>query len=476
MRWTLGMRQTAAKFAACHQRIGRLAAAALLLGLAAGHAVAEPIIASAPAATPSGSPASRPSHPAPPLPSASPGHYDYTGMTSVKFNGKVMTPTAALNALSRNDAETLRQIQPERDPLGKTVRIVLPDHDRLRPLVGQRLKQPTSGTLDFVAEFDRLELHINADAVVRSQLFSRATIVEQNDVVAPDPAGADYLIWFQIRSVSPNNAGPWTGRWLMKQAGGTVAAALGTDPGTPTGVPRMESFVKSVRLAATQLGNAIPAAHADGPRHVASSGSGIVLDADGHVLTNNHVIASCPDLHVIDASGDSGGASVIAADATNDLALVKTARHWSAWASFRDSHALRPGESLVVTGYPLNGLVSTEMAVTTGSLTALAGLRGDTRQFEFSAPVQPGNSGGPVLDDTGHVVGVTVAMLNGMAVAAATGALPQNANFAIKSTTAREFLDAHQIAVDEGGGQSVMDAAAVAALARTFTVRIECWR
>ena len=130
----------------------------------------------------------------------------------------------------------------------------------------------------------------------------------------------------------------------------------------------------------------------------------------------------------------------------------------------------------MATGFPLSGLVSSEMAVTTGSLTALAGLRGDTRQLEFSAPIQPGNSGGPVLDDTGRVVGVTASMLNGLALAAATGALPQNVNFAIKAATVREFVEAHQVALDGGAGHPGMNAAAVGDLARGFTVKIECWR
>ena len=131
-----------------------------------------------------------------------------------------------------------------------------------------------------------------------------------------------------------------------------------------------------------------------------------MVDAQGHILTNNHVADNCPDVRVAGASEPSGSASIVAADTANDLLLLKTERHWPAWAKFHNSRGLRPGEPLVVTGYPLPGLASAEMAVTTGSLTALTGLQGDTRQIEFSAPVQPGNSGGPVLDASGQVVGV----------------------------------------------------------------------
>lgn len=409
-------------------------------------------------------------------PPASPGHYDYSGIKSIRVNGQVMTPEAALDASNRAFAAQVAQIAIEGKPIAKSVRIVLPDHDRLRPLAAQALKRPGGGAVEFFAERDRLALHELADVLAHSQLFSSTAIVEQNDTVAPDPAGADYLIWFQVRSVAPNNVGPWIGRWQMRQAHGVGVDPIGLDPGTPVGVPRLESFVTSVRLAAAHLSGGAVVANPGEPTRARGNGSGIVVDAAGHVLTNNHVVATCPELHVVDTNGNSDSATVIAADAANDLALLRTGRRRSSWANFRDSRGLKPGEPLVVTGFPLSGVVSSEMAVTTGSLTALAGLRGDTRQLELSAPVQPGNSGGPVLDETGSVVGVTVSMLNGLAIAAATGALPQNVNFAIKTTTAREFLDANQIAMDQAAGRQAMSAAAVGALARRFTVKVECWR
>ena len=411
-----------------------------------------------------------------PAPSATPGHYDFSGVKSVKHNGVDMDPAAALDATSRGYAEVLEKIQTEANPIGGSVRFVLPDHDRLRVLAVQRAKQPGGGAVEFFAELERLELHLFADVVARSHLFTSVTVAEQNNTVAPDPVGADYLIWFQVGSVGANNTGPWIGRWQMKRAGAAVVDAVGIDPGTPAGPVRLESFVKSVRLAVAHQNGGSVMATSNGVHRAIRGGTGIVIDAQGHVLTNNHVIANCPDLRITDTNGTSGTASLIAADAANDLALLKTERRWPAWASFRDSHGLRPGEPLVVTGFPLAGVVSPEMAVTTGSLTALAGGRGDTRQLQFSAPIQPGNSGGPVLDETGKVVGIASSMLNGLVVAAATGALPQNVNFAIKTNTAREFVDANHVALDDGPGRGTMSAASIGDLARKFTVKIECWR
>jgi uncharacterized protein len=277
--------------------------------------------------------------------------------------------------------------------------------------------------------------------------------------------------------LTPNNAGPWFGHWEMKSAHSARMVPLALDTGTPVGAPRLESFVKSARLAVAELTQGGAFAVSGGPAQQRSNGSGIVIDVRGHVLTNNHVVAGCPDLRVTDSNGEKSSTVLVASDAANDLALLQTNRHWPAWASFRDGRALRPGETVIATGFPLTNLVSPDMAVTTGSLTTLTGARGDTRQFEFSAPIQPGNSGGPVMDLTGHVVGVAVATLNGLMVAVATGgAVPQNVNFAIKSAAAREFLDANHVNMDEGGSRQDLGATAVEDLARRFTVRVECWR
>lgn len=400
----------------------------------------------------------------------------YPGVKLVKVKDQYLPPGAALAALSQEDTGIIAQIPAEPTPLAASARIVLPDHDRLRPLVMQMTRPPNYGVTEWNAERLRQELHNFAALIEHSRLFATVTIVEQNDTLAPDMAGADFLIWYQVRSVSPNNTGPWIGHWLMKRAGGAAVEPVGTDPGTPAGVPRWTSFLTSLKTTVAQLGSPMAVAGSDGTRHLASGGSGVVIDAQGHILTNHHVVAGCPDLRVVDAGHRSVPASLMNSDTVNDLALLHTDRHWPTWARFRDDTQLRPGEVVVVTGFPLSGLVSSEMAVTTGSLTALAGFRGDTRQLEFSAPVQPGNSGGPVLDDSGRVIGIAEAVLNGLAVAAATGTLPENVNFAVKGTTVRDFLEANQVAVGSGGAHPVMSAAAIGELARGFTVKVECWR
>jgi S1-C subfamily serine protease len=130
---------------------------------------------------------------------------------------------------------------------------------------------------------------------------------------------------------------------------------------------------------------------------------------------------------------------------------------------------------VVVTGFPLAGIVSSDMSVTTGSLTALKGPRDDTRILQVSAPIQPGNSGGPALDDAGDVIGIVSSTLNALALAAATGgALPQDVNFAIKASLIEEFLDSNNVHYARTATHHSMSNADIADKARKFTVRVEC--
>ena len=112
---------------------------------------------------------------------------------------------------------------------------------------------------------------------------------------------------------------------------------------------------------------------------------------------------------------------------------------------FREGLPVRAGDAIVALGYPLSGLLATEANLSVGNVSALAGVADDTRYLQISAPVQPGNSGGPVLDASGHLVGIVTAKLNALRVARFTGDIPENVNFALKAEVARAFLDSKGI-------------------------------
>lgn len=203
------------------------------------------------------------------------------------------------------------------------------------------------------------------------------------------------------------------------------------------------------------------------------SGTGFFVSDRGHVLTNNHVVNGCTEINVARVGTPSVRAQLVAADATNDLAVLSTDLSPGSVPAL----GLRPrvGESIYVYGFPLGSMLATTGNFTVGNVTAIAGMNDDTRHLQISAPIQPGNSGGPLIDQYGTVVGVIVSRIGDLYVAERTDALPQNINFAIKSTVALSFLDANGISPAAGTkSQTAMDGATVAEQARLFTVRITC--
>jgi len=145
-------------------------------------------------------------------------------------------------------------------------------------------------------------------------------------------------------------------------------------------------------------------------------------------------------------------------------------------AVFREGSPVRQGQEVMVAGFPLHGLLADEPNVTTGTIAALAGPGNDTRLVQITAPMQPGNSGGPLLDESSHVVGVVVGKLDAIGLAAAIGDIPQNINFAINAATARAFLDANGVSYQTAGSDQKVPTADIAERARGFTVLIECWK
>jgi S1-C subfamily serine protease len=127
-----------------------------------------------------------------------------------------------------------------------------------------------------------------------------------------------------------------------------------------------------------------------------------------------------------------------------------------------------------VYGFPLTGALASGGNVTTGNITALAGLGDDSRFLQISAPVQPGNSGGPLLDRNGSVVGIVVSKLNALGVASVTGDIPQNINFAIKASVAKAFLDAQRVDHVDSSEVGSLSTPDIAERAKSLAGKILC--
>lgn len=204
----------------------------------------------------------------------------------------------------------------------------------------------------------------------------------------------------------------------------------------------------------------------------ATGGTGFFVTELGHIATNDHVIAGCSTPQVKIGTSANRNGRIVARDQINDLALIEIDHRPTSFASIR--LGARLGETVAVFGFPLMTFLASSGNFTLGNITATAGLGDDQTQIQISAPVQPGNSGGPLLDQSGNVVGVVVSKLDVLRAASISGDFPQNVNFAIKANILAEFLAANNIRYQTGFRDDALDSADLAEKARDMSVVITC--
>ncbi|MDB5591326.1 serine protease [Enterovirga sp.] len=217
-----------------------------------------------------------------------------------------------------------------------------------------------------------------------------------------------------------------------------------------------------------------PAAAPPAPRRdLVTAGTGFFVGLDGTVVTNEHVVSACSSIDLQTEDRTRAAASVIARDKTNDLAILRTSATPKRVASLRTGARL--GEGVAAFGFPHSDILATSGHFTQGNITATAGLGDDTRFFQVSAPVHHGNSGGPLLDMRGSVVGVVTSKLNALKFASNAGDLPQNINFAVKASLLSAFLESHNVEAGRAAPDApTRDPADIADLARAISVFIVC--
>jgi len=235
------------------------------------------------------------------------------------------------------------------------------------------------------------------------------------------------------------------------------AGALPLRPAASASVPEMRSPTPS------------QSATADAALTRRHSGSGFAVSR-GHLVTSQQVVTPCRELR----SPRLGALRMVGEDAGLGLALLAMTGFEGTAARLRDGDGVRPGDPVVVVGYPLTDLFGDNPSVGTGTVSALNGLQGDTRFLTFSAPVARGGNGGPVLDAAGHVVGVADRSVN-PALAMMLGVAPQSINLAVNVDALKGFLDARGVAYVIAPSTAALPAADVAAAATAFTVAVECW-
>lgn len=170
-----------------------------------------------------------------------------------------------------------------------------------------------------------------------------------------------------------------------------------------------------------------------------STGSGFFITDDGYLITNEHVASEGASVRVLTGNG-AIPAKVVKVDRANDIALLKAEGRFSPLA-ITSSRGVRLGSTAATVGFPNVGLQGYSPKLAKGEIASLAGVQDDARHFQVSVPVQPGNSGGALVDERGNVIGVVVAKLSQKAAIATTGTLAENVSYAVKSSYLLSFLE-----------------------------------
>ena len=202
-----------------------------------------------------------------------------------------------------------------------------------------------------------------------------------------------------------------------------------------------------------------------------ATGSGFFVDRLGHLITNDHVVDGCPALRV----AQYGPARLIRRDPQNDIALLKVEAAPAGHARVRASD-LDQAQKILVVGYPLSDLLGGSMNVTTGIVSSLTGINGDSRYVQISAAVQAGNSSGPLIDENGDVAGVVTAKINARVAERVLGTMPENIAWALRISLIVQFLKINDIRYEVATGSTPKSDQESTKAAASFTVLVQCVR
>lgn len=169
-----------------------------------------------------------------------------------------------------------------------------------------------------------------------------------------------------------------------------------------------------------------------------ATGTGFFVSSDGYLLTNHHVVEGSTNVSVM-VNGSERPARLVGDDAEHDFALLKVEGSYQPLPIGRSSAVVRADEVFTL-GFPLTFLQGNAQKATFGRVNALSGLGDDPKFIQIDVPVQPGNSGGPLISRDGNVVGVVTMTLDQVNALRITGALPQNVNYAGKIDGAQPLL------------------------------------
>ena len=205
-----------------------------------------------------------------------------------------------------------------------------------------------------------------------------------------------------------------------------------------------------------------------------SSGTGFFINNEGYLVTNYHVIEICQYV-AASINGEFHNLKIIASDIVNDLALTKVENFENKNYLSINVEGAELGDNVIAAGFPLPKYLSDDIKVTRGIISSMSGRNNNYSQYQIDAAVQSGNSGGPLLDSSGNLIGVVVSQLNKVALLKEDAYIPENINYAVKSQNLRIFLDSNKINFNSKSSSRSVTNRQIASYAQDSTLMLICF-
>jgi S1-C subfamily serine protease len=390
--------------------------------------------------------------------------YSYDGITYASRE-------EALHAARQDIESSFAYVKESPTPIKGQASVIIPDRQRIRAKGVVTTGAVQYAQVEYIAEVLYLGYWAMADALRQANTFESIQVLESPDPQASAAATtSEYVIWLNLADAN-------TAQWYLIRDRSLTPEAVAVDLGIER-QRRAADWVEKVRLTAVEVERAstrdvIPPFAQAGSSAGRSSGSAFAIAPGTLLVSNYHVVAHCREVSTI-VEGERVEVRVVHADPANDIVLLRADVESTQYASFPES-APRLGSTVVVVGFPLRGVLATSATATTGAVSNLSGPGNDARLLQISAPIQPGNSGGPVIDEYGRVIGVVTAQLDALGVAIATGSLPQNVNFALKHSVATNLLEVTRTPYRTRPQSNRLSASAMTEIGQAITFPIDCW-